>query len=72
MISNPLKIGDTIPISELIYPGIFPGEIHEIRKLVLCPQFKTHMATAASSENLLKRFREVQGKFKKPPKRAGN
>ena len=37
--------GDTIPISELIYPGIFPGEIHEIRKLVLCPRFRTWKST---------------------------
>ena len=27
-----------------------------------------HMATAAPSETLLKRFREVQGKFQKAPK----
>lgn len=42
--------------------------LDEIRRLDL----ETHMATAAPSETLLKRFREVQGKFKKPPKRAGN
>jgi outer membrane protein assembly factor BamD (BamD/ComL family) len=44
------------------------ADLDEIHRLNL----EEHMATAAPSENLLKRFREVQGKFQKPPKRAGN
>jgi len=42
--------------------------LDEIRRLDL----ETHMATAGPSETLLKRFREVQGKFQKaakPPKK---
>jgi len=38
--------------------------LEEIRRLDL----ETHMATAGPSETLLKRFREVQGKFQKAPK----
>ena len=42
--------------------------LEEIRRLDL----ETHMATAGPSESLLKRFREVQGKFQKTPKSPGN
>ena len=41
--------------------------LEEIRRLDL----ETHMATAVPSETLLKRFREVQGKFQKAPKPPG-
>ena len=37
--------------------------LEEIRRLDL----ETHMATAGPSETLLKRFREIQGRFLKPP-----
>jgi len=40
------------------------ADLDEIRRLNL----EEHMATAAPSETLLKRFREVQGKFQKAPK----
>jgi len=38
--------------------------LEEIRRLDL----ETHMATAGPSETILKRFREVQGRFQKAPK----
>ena len=41
--------------------------LDEIRRLDL----ETHMATAGPSENLLKRFRGVQGRFQKAPKPPG-
>jgi len=40
------------------------ADLDEIHRLNL----EEHMATAAPSETLLKRFREVQGKFQKAPK----
>jgi hypothetical protein len=41
--------------------------LEEIRRLDL----ETHMATAGPSETLLKRFREVQGRFQQAPKPPG-
>jgi len=43
------------------------ADLDEIHRLNL----EEHMATAAPSENLLKRFREVQGRFQKAPKPPG-